>query len=236
MTESKKTIIGGLIRNIKNIYMYKFILFSVLLTVIFITSNVRGDGLSGGGEWFIDPPLTRAIIMTFLLNILLNALIVVLPLLIFEKLNLDKDVDSSWLLAVPLLSIVGAYIDALVFETQVISMWLGLFLVAISFFMVITIYMKHNYYVGIIISAIAFLLNYSCWRYVEIDFLEQVSFILGLMLIFIGIILVLLAVGVFINKTLKLLKKDTSISMPNYIKDLFVFLLMIFLIIWPFTF
>ena len=162
----------------------------------------------------------------FLVNLLLNACILLIPCLVLFYLDFEERISANWIWAIPMLSAVGAYIDVAVFYHDAIPQVVGLILVALSFFVVAVIYLGLRLSTGLIVCTLAFFLNLYSWSSIE----WSRSALVFLMVI--GTIYVILLVFLFVRNTHSYVTRDPGLRRRDYPGQVVAFVITFGLILY----
>ena len=177
--------------------------------------------------WFSGSWALEFIVTLFLVNILLNILLLMVPIFILSFFDYEKEVSSDWIWAIPMISVVGAYIDAGVFYYETIPMAAGLLLIGLSFFMVVTMYLRFGFRTGLVTCSFAVLMNMISWTGL-VDFSGLMMF--GLLVI--GTVYVILLTLLFLRNSFSYVTRDPSFNRKKYPGQVISFSITIFLIMF----
>jgi hypothetical protein len=140
-----------------------------LTLVIFTSICARGNIDTSPPINVLGSTLEDQLVFTFLVNIVLNGLILMVPLTILMVKEYEAEISSIWPWSILLISLFGTFIDAAVFVSEIIPRIIGIILIGASYFLIIYFIMKQKVWTALSISIISSIVNYLCWTYVTFD-------------------------------------------------------------------
>ncbi|MDD4307279.1 MAG: hypothetical protein PHU53_00540 [Thermoplasmata archaeon] len=206
----------------------------VIISVFFsyLLSSIAKADMGNGQDWDTIGMFTGrgdVYFGTFAINILLNAIIFVIPLIIFSKFDYDKEVSPMWIWVIPLISIIGAHIDIWIFEDKIITWSAGLLLIGVSFFFSTTIIMGHKFATGIMMALWAMLMNYLAWMYLN---LNDSKLLIAFFWIF-GVFYCIFLISLFIYNLIHYIQHDTEIRRNDLARQGFCIMATLVLLLIP---
>lgn len=172
------------------------------------------------------------ILDVFMVNLIFNAIIFIVPLAILTQLNYDKELSSTWAWTIPFITIVGAYADFWAFEIDAISRSTAIILIGVSYFFSVVLVLGYKITTGFIMAAWAMAVNYLVWKYSASEFDEFTTRILWT----VGLVLLAIMIAVFAYNTLRVLARRAEPKRKDYLRQAFCTIATLLLLFFPFLY
>jgi hypothetical protein len=168
----------------------------------------------------------------FLFNLLLNAILLIVPLAILTKFDYEKELTGTWVWTVPFITAVGAYADYWAFESHVIGQSTALIIIGISYFVSVVLVLGHKFITGLIVAAWAMVMNHIAWGYwpMELEYYTFRAFWT------VGLVLLAIIIALFGYNTLRFLARRTDLKKKDYLRQAFCTLTTLILLFFPFVY
>jgi len=217
-----------------------FILATVLVMLLLISLNswiVKGDMLGGSEKNADNLPFTGSSVAelyfgTFAVNILLNIIIFLFPLIILSKYDYEKDVSTMWIWVIPFISIIGAYIDIWIFEDNLIPWTTGLLLIGISFFFSAVIILEQKFMTGFLLALWSMAINYLAWRFLDFN---DYSVVIAFLWLF-GVCYFIFLIALMFHNTVDFIRRNPDMHGKDLARQIFCISTTAILLFIPFQY
>lgn len=161
---------------------------------------------------FLGSDFVAFVLFKSAVNLLIYMPVISIPIIILGEYEKDKEIDSMWILAIPTISVVGAFIDSQVVFNN-IGLLVGLALNFILFCVAVMLLMNYKLITGIIIGVVAVATNYIFQMYVSLS--SDILF----WVMMVAIVIFLFITAMFMNNTRQILMRSRDVSKSDYLRQ-----------------
>ena len=221
----------------KKTRLLKFIILFSVLFILVVTLMITSFSLSNNAipptslpqmfsYGFLGSDFVILILFKSAVNLLIYMPVVFIPTFILEFYKIEKEMDSMWIWAVPLISIVGAYI-----YSQVAFNNIGyLFGMVLNLLLCLTIMllMDNKLITGIIVGILVTITNIFFQMYVTLssDHLFWVMMV--------AIVISIFITAMFLNNTRQILMRSKDVNRSDYLRQLISYSITCLLLLYVF--
>jgi len=176
---------------------------------------------------FLGTEFLAFILFKSAVNLLLYMPAILIPTYVLGHYEIDKEIDSMWIWAIPAISVVGAFIDSQVAFNN-IGYLSGLALNFILFCVAVMLLMDYKLITGIIIGVIAVVTNHIFQMYVTLN--SDILF----WIMMVAIVIFIFITAMFLNNTRQILMRSLEVSRTDYLRQLISYSTTCLLILYVF--